>query len=333
MMEMEVEVADTKDSGQKKQREMLREVFDQMPQAVIVTGRKGAIKGVNPAAAELFGMHLEELRRCNVLELFVTRDLQPDGARIRAMLTSGGEIRNKETYILKGGARRAVRLNVSYFRDAARNIVAVIGTLTDVNDLVFAAYHDGLTGVMNWSALERAVPNEVRAALAEERPFGLIVADTDDFKAKNDAYGHIVGDALLKSVAEVLGQVAGPTMVGRSGGDEFMVLVRGDEAAVGQAAQHILHGLRAMTVPFQDPHDAHPILLSATASIGWAMLGDVQSRNSFLPGADETERAISLAERLRDCADIATYQAKDKGKNRIVRFHLSMSRPARPSLR
>ncbi|WP_150525725.1 diguanylate cyclase domain-containing protein [Roseibium sediminis] len=87
----------------------------------------------------------------------------------------------------------------------------------------YLAHHDTLTGLANRlqfsSALEAAVAN------LSERPFVLMHCDLDRFKAVNDTYGHAAGDTVIKAVAERLRDVVGEHgLVGRIGGDEFVVL-------------------------------------------------------------------------------------------------------------
>jgi diguanylate cyclase len=159
------------------------------------------------------------------------------------------------------------------------------------------AAHDRLTMLLNRDAFGEAVA----VALGSGR-HALLMIDLDDFKTINDTLGHTVGDGLLIAVARRLTASArSGDVVARLGGDEFAVLLRDvNQAGADALARRILDGL------------AHPVdvagqLLLVHASIGCA----VDS-----PGDDFT----SL---LRN-ADIALYEAKDRGKSGYVRFSADM---------
>lgn len=87
------------------------------------------------------------------------------------------------------------------------------------------AARDPLTGVLNRSAFEAAV---MRAASGQQHPVTLIMLDVDDFKLINDQFGHIAGDAVLVAMADWLRQCSRANdLLGRYGGDEFLVLCPG----------------------------------------------------------------------------------------------------------
>jgi diguanylate cyclase (GGDEF)-like protein/PAS domain S-box-containing protein len=91
------------------------------------------------------------------------------------------------------------------------------------------AFHDPLTGLANRSHFDA----ELRAAIATGEPVGLLFVDLDDFKLVNDTLGHAAGDELLCAVADRLEEAG--RLVGRHGGDEFLVLLRGGDAAAADA--------------------------------------------------------------------------------------------------
>jgi diguanylate cyclase (GGDEF)-like protein len=166
------------------------------------------------------------------------------------------------------------------------------------------ALHDPLTGLPNRALLT----DRIEQALARSDRSGATVVvmflDLDLFKVVNDSLGHQAGDALLIEVAERLKATmrAGDTLA-RFGGDEFVVVcddVTEDEAS--SLAQRISLALR-------EPGDTDDVTISA--SIGVAM-------------ATADSDATTL---LRD-ADVAMYQAKERGRNQVVLFHEAMHREA-----
>lgn len=140
---------------------------------------------------------------------------------------------------------------------------------------------DPLTGIPN----RRGFARELQRALAYVRRYAaeaaLLFVDLDRFKAINDAQGHAAGDAVLRAVAGVLtAQVRASDIVGRYGGDEFVVLLW--HIGPEQAAAKAVSLERALTA-------------AAGASIGWTML---------LP--DDSEEAVLGR------ADAAMYRRKDE---------------------
>ena len=95
-----------------------------------------------------------------------------------------------------------------------------------VTDLENLSLHDGLTNLLNRRGLDEAIERQL--AERPEEPFALIIMDIDDFKTVNDLYGHDMGDEALRTLARVVGEVLPEgTVVGRSGGDEFLAMVVG----------------------------------------------------------------------------------------------------------
>ena len=207
-------------------------------------------------------------------------------------------------------APRWVRCMAQAEREDDR-IVRVVGSVQDVTDRRDAeahierlAYSDTLTGLPNRTLFQQTVQLAVETAARRGGQVGLILLDLDHFKDVNDSLGHEVGDALLRSVAERLTKAYRKTdMVARLGGDEFAVIlpkVHGPEDLVRPTAK-VLELLRH---PLE--HDGRT--LSITASVGVAVYPD---------GAEDA------AQLLRN-ADIALFQAKEAGRNRIVTYEPAM---------
>jgi diguanylate cyclase (GGDEF)-like protein len=159
------------------------------------------------------------------------------------------------------------------------------------------AYHDPLTDLPNRTLfMER-----VRGHLAAGAEADVLFVDLDDFKTVNDSLGHAVGDALLVSVAERLrGCVRPQDTVARLGGDEFAVMLPGADG----------HGVAARVLrAFEAPVTAGAELLSVHLSIGVA-------------GSDQ---AGGDADALIRNADVATYQARSRGKARYELFEPAMA--------
>jgi diguanylate cyclase (GGDEF)-like protein len=137
----------------------------------------------------------------------------------------------------------------------------------------------------------------VDRARRRREPLAVLLADIDNFKRVNDTHGHLTGDAVLRTLAaEMRQQVREADLVGRFGGEEFVILLRGTTAAEAcRAAERIRGGASVVRVPAKD------MMVGATVSIGVAVLGS--------HGGDLGE--------LLESADKALYRAKRTGRDRV----------------
>lgn len=160
--------------------------------------------------------------------------------------------------------------------------------------------HDPLTGVPNRPyIIDRAEELLVRAR-RHGIPAAALFLDLDHFKMVNDTYGHKVGDELLYLVANQLPEVLRANdMVGRIGGDEFVVLLEGAslDAGVEEVAGRILQTVRELRLSTSDGS-----VVRTTVSVGIAS-GDRASASDLLHDAD-----------------LALYQAKAAGRDRFETF-------------
>lgn len=152
---------------------------------------------------------------------------------------------------------------------------------------------DGLTGLLNKEAFKRAAENELSSS--EDVNTALVFFDMDNFKQVNDTYGHVAGDRLLKKVADRMKNTfRQEDLLGRFGGDEFYVLMR------GITSQNLNRRLQLL---IEDMHLEGEDGSLVTASVGCA----------FLAGGRQAD-----VEELIRIADEALYEAKEKGRNRYV---------------
>lgn len=173
------------------------------------------------------------------------------------------------------------------------------------NQLQYDALHDALTGLANRNLLmERLELALHRAKRFETYQFAILFVDLDRFKIINDSLGHLVGDRLLVTIAQVLqGNLRSTDLAVRLGGDEFVILldeIQDIKEAI-RAAEHILS-------EFQAPWIIEGREVYTTASIGIVL------------GNRHYHQSVHL---LRD-ADIAMYQAKQRGKSRYEIFNVEM---------
>jgi diguanylate cyclase len=170
--------------------------------------------------------------------------------------------------------------------------------------LAAQAANDGLTGLMSRIGLF----HEVHRALNDlDDPDGgsfLFLLDIDGFKSVNDTFGHPIGDEVLVAFAErIRGSIRSVDVAARLGGDEFAVLIRGGNASIATSL-----GERLLIAAGQ-PFDLSFGRVIVTAS----------------EGIVELVPAMSAADAIRN-ADIAMYEAKSNGKNRLAFYEPKLQR-------
>ncbi len=176
--------------------------------------------------------------------------------------------------------------------------------VSEARTLEALSEHDELTGLLNRRALEARYPD-----LVDDGFHAMAVVDIDHFKAINDIYGHPVGDAVLRCTADALEAVRDPDLLAfRIGGEEFLLLLRGTDAAKRAEARR--RAITARTLAEMEGLD-RPV----TASMGFL---------DFAPVAHEA--GIDFAT-LYTRVDQLLYEAKCAGRNRTVEYALELFDP------
>lgn len=191
---------------------------------------------------------------------------------------------------------------VVYVVSINRRLSRSLQQLAVANDeLARLSTTDGLTGLYNRRHFDTVLAQELARARRHGQSLALVLVDVDFFKAYNDALGHPAGDACLQQLAEVLRrhtQRAGE-LAARIGGEEFAVLASGHSDAQALAwAERIRQGVEALALPHPEAATGH-----VTISLGVAVM------DPGLPGGSATD--------LLAAADVALYQAKAAGRNRV----------------
>jgi diguanylate cyclase (GGDEF)-like protein len=162
---------------------------------------------------------------------------------------------------------------------------------------------DAKTGLLNVSTWEREAEGEISRSMRTGTPLSLALVDIDHFKAVNDTHGHLVGDRVLRALADALtSHLRSYDKAGRFGGEEFVLLLTDtSEHDACRVAERLRSYVAEMTVPVSDAPDAPDV--QVTISIGVSAMEPGMTR-------DLTD--------LLAAADSALYRAKQSGRNKVA---------------
>ncbi len=205
----------------------------------------------------------------------------------------------------KNGQRIPVESHISPIPDENGNIIGAIEVFRDISahvaledahrQVLHLSRRDQLTGLYNRTATAEMLKAELERAVRYKQQLSVVMIDIDHFKRVNDTYGHDIGDKVLAKIGSILRyNVRQPDIVGRWGGEEFLLIAPGSDAhSAAQLAQ------RSREYIHQTKFDGIPKPI--TASFGVAQLDQQQSHDKLLYAAD-----------------MALYQAKNSGRNKVV---------------
>ena len=159
---------------------------------------------------------------------------------------------------------------------------------------------DGLTGLHNRRYLDSHLTTLFERARNRRRPLSLMITDIDRFKSVNDTWGHDVGDEVLREFAQRLREnVRGIDLACRMGGEEFVVVMPDTDAAVAEKVAERIRA-RIADAPFTIGPDGRTIPVTVSVGVSTMM------------------RDKDTAEAMLKRADLALYEAKNGGRNRVV---------------
>jgi Amt family ammonium transporter len=263
---------------------------------VTIADERGRIVYANPAEARMHGYKVEDLYGREARSLAPPELWSFDGGNAARRLPRWTRER---TNVRSDGTRFPVRLCSDPIVDEAARPVGLVTWCEDLTahtsedaEEPVAETRDALTGTLDRASFLHRLR---LACAARERgtgdEFTLLFIDLDRFKAVNDRHGHAAGDALLSTIGQRLLACVRPTdIVGRVGGDEFGVLVRGTgrQAEVVPVVHRIQRTLAAATT-------AGSVQIHPSASIGIALSSECEEPEDLLASAD---RAMYRAKAL-----------------------------------
>lgn len=288
----------------------LSHAVEQSSCSVIIADAKGHIEYVNPKVTQITGYTKEELIGKSPSIFKSKKTPQEQYEHLWNTIGSGGEWRGEFYNRKKSGEFYWEYASISPVKNQEGIITHFIAVKEDITErkrfverLEFLADHDPLTNLFN----RRRFQKELDWFLGQSRRYNhygaILFIDLDNFKYVNDTLGHQIGDELLVNLSKLLKERLRDTdTIARLGGDEFAIILPNSDADQAQLfAKHILGLVQNHT------HVNYKNHASITASIGIAVFPD---------HGDKREELLA-------CADLAMYQAKESGRNRVCFFSSS----------
>lgn len=209
-------------------------------------------------------------------------------------ITGSNDVEKEEKALINGA--------VDYITKPIRPIIVRARINTHItlknkeDELIYRASHDQLTGLYNRHKLSEEGLRIFSKSIRHNEKFCVVIVDIDHFKNVNDTYGHLVGDEVLKLIANLLqSNIRNEDFLVRYGGEEFlMIFDHCDIKDAIQKAELLRQRINALA----------PYGITVTASFGVARLADFHTNFELV---------------LKD-ADDALYSAKEQGRNRVVEF-------------
>ncbi len=302
-------------------RAFLDSIMEGIGDGVVVIDRQYTILHANTAAASSLGLEKSELIRRKCYELIHRRDAPCEGPQVicpmRIVFGKGETTKVVHTHRDTSGNEQYIEITASPIKDGSGRIIAMAETyrnimekqadddlmklVKELNDararLRQMAITDELTGLRNRRYIMERLEEEFQRARRTGRPLSLIMLDIDHFKAVNDTYGHMFGDAVLRTVASRIRDcLRKHDLVGRVGGEEFLVV--SPESDVQDA---IIVAERIRRVVQSKAIAEGNLEVNVTLSAGVTAL------------SEQDKSPDSVFSR----ADTALYMAKQEGRNRV----------------
>ena len=284
-----------------------RSAFDEAPIGMAIVDAEDRILSINAAFAAIAGYDNEMLTGTSPSSLCHADDAVEAQRAWAGLREHGLAFHAEQRLIRPDGIIVRVSVHASPVDNttgAASNAIAQIMDISEQHrfqtELAHMAAHDPLTGLCNRRAFEAALQAHTARCHRYSPDGAVLMLDLDNFKRINDTLGHHVGDQLIISAAQTLtSRLRASHVVGRLGGDEFAVLLtRGGPEEAAMVAQHIVDAIRTTTVLIDGQE------INVTASVGFAAFDDRQR------SADE----------MLVNADLAMYEAKKDGRDRVAAF-------------
>ncbi|MED3552379.1 EAL domain-containing protein [Cytobacillus praedii] len=293
-----------------KSEQKYRSIVDHNLDGIISVDLKGAILEVNPAGNQLTGYTAKQLTKRSIFNLIREQDI-PDFRNLFDITKNGYPSESLDIHFVhRKGHYLSIHLKTVpiVINTEIEGIYVIIKDISEqaenAETIRYMAFHDQLTGLLNRRALLGDLDKYISDAKKSGKEFALLSIDLDRFKYLNDSLGHLVGDEILKKVAERLCEFRHKNYsVYRQGGDEFIILLPlADRGKARRFAQNIL-------ARFASSFYLHSKEYYITPSIGVSMYpNDGKNAEALIKNADE-----------------ALFRVKEKGKAHFQFYRSEMN--------
>lgn len=295
------------------EKELAQVTLHSIGDGIITTDNLGIIHTINPVAESLTGYSQQEAigKHISKISAFKDNNKQQINSLEQVLHNRSAHAASYDIVIRhKNGEEISVEYTAAPIIDQHNKVNGAVIVLHDVTEmrslaerLSYQASHDALTGLVNRREFEIRLEQAIHNAQSEHTYYALCFIDLDQFKVINDTAGHSAGDEYLKQLAQRLTRhIRNSDVFSRLGGDEFGILL--DGCTIKQAMEIA-----------NDIKDE----IKNTRFI-WG-------KNSFETGASigivPINRFSSSVSEILSSADVACYEAKDRGRNRIQVFELN----------
>ncbi|MFV8819375.1 diguanylate cyclase [Haliea sp. E17] len=286
-----------------------RTLFEESQDVIFITDMEGRIIDVSPSCAHLLGYRRDQILAMDNIDVISARDSR---RKLFDAVIERGTVVDWETHLAaKDGSAIPVSITSTRRFDEQGQQVGFQGYVRDLSDRVEAeeqrlradqletlATIDPLTRTFNRRYFQDAAAREIARAERQGTPLSLVLFDIDHFKSINDRYGHVTGDKVINTIAQLVNsRIRSSDVLGRYGGEEFVILL--PDTILSQAhlrSEELRQLVEDMSTESQSREE-----VQVTISLGVAQ---------WQPG----EELTSLLER----ADRALYASKQKGRNRVT---------------
>ncbi len=295
-----------------RQKEFVTTLLNTANAIILTQDIHGEIRSINSYGLQVLGYAENDIIGHSFARLVSSEDLGPQLLQNLTDLAQGKrhQLHHDLAIRNKSGEIRHIAWYHSHPNTYSAGETAILSVGHDISErrvaesrLSWLAEHDPLTGLLNRRAFQMELEAELAGTRSERNYGALFFLDIDQFKDVNDSSGHQAGDILIRDVANILLKLLdGIGTVGRLGGDEFGIILSsmGPEI-VKQKAQQVVNSLRDITLP------ASGRMHRISASVGIAL---------YPSHGDSVKKLLANA-------DIAMYQAKERGRGR---WHLYSSK-------
>lgn len=213
------------------ERNYFENLFMNSPAAVALVDVSGVIQRINTSFEELFGYLQHECAGIPIDDLIASGEMMEDAASLTREVAEGSRIKAERRRRKKDGTWVDVQIIAVPFPGIAgqKVVYAIYQDITErklfEEHARYVGYHDSLTGLYNQAFIEEEIR---RLDVPRQLPISVVMADLDNLKLVNDAFGHMEGDRLIIKAGNILQSCSRrEDIVARCGGDEFMLLLPG----------------------------------------------------------------------------------------------------------